>query len=365
MNIRRAFAVFRGEHQFHVRLIERRRLWFMISGALIAISAIGLIAFKLNLGIDFEGGALLTYTNEQGASVDEIRTIMEDLGHTDAVVQRTGEDQIRVRTESLGKDRGEVLDALAAESGIQPSDISVEDIGPEWGQQISTKALLGLIVFLVVVTLYITFRFEWKMALSALAALFHDLIITAGVYAIVGKEITPETVIAILTILGYSLYDTVVIFDKVQENATSVALISRETYAGMVNISLNQVLMRSVNTSLVVLLPVGALMFLGGETLEGFAFALFVGVLVGTYSSIFLAAPLLALLKEREPKLAEIRERASRRQEVAASRGDRTAPVEAPTPAERQLVTTAAWPSQTSQARRRPKKKSRAKRKKR
>jgi preprotein translocase subunit SecF len=365
MNIRRAFAVFRGEHEFHIHLIERRRLWFLISGALILISTIGLLTRHLNLGIDFEGGALLTYTNEGGASVDEIRTIMEDLGHTDAVVQRTGEDQIRVRTESLGKDRSEVLDALANESGIQTSDISVEDIGPEWGQQISQKALLGLIVFLVVVTLYITLRFEWKMALSALAALLHDLIITAGVYALVGKEVTPETVIAILTILGYSLYDTVVIFDKVQENAASIALVSRETYAGMVNISLNQVLMRSVNTSLVVLLPVGALMFLGGETLEGFAFALFVGVLVGTYSSIFLAAPLLALLKEREPRLADIRERAAKRQEIATSREERAA-VATPAPRERQLVTTAARPSSSGgQPRRRPKKKSRAKRKKR
>jgi preprotein translocase subunit SecF len=366
MKIRRAFAVFRGEHQFHVHLIERYRLWFLISSGLIAISLAGLLGRGLNLGIDFEGGALLTYTNEAGASVDDIRGALESVGHTDAVVQLTGEDQVVVRTENLGSDREEVLDALAEESGVGPADISVEDVGPKWGQQISLKALLGLIIFLIVVTIYISFRFEWKMAASALTALFHDLIITGGVYALVGREVTPETVIAILTILGYSLYDTVVIFDKVKENAESVAMISRETYAGMVNISLNQVLMRSVNTSLVVLLPVGALMFLGGETLEGFAFALFVGVLVGTYSSIFVAAPLLALLKEREPRLAEIRQRATRRGEIVSARTERiAAAAPAAAPKERQLVTAAARPSGSGTPRRRSKKKSRSKRKKR
>ncbi|MGH2692636.1 MAG: protein translocase subunit SecF [Actinomycetota bacterium] len=363
MKIRRAFAVFRGEHQFHIDLIGRRRLWFLISGALLAISVVGLLGPGLNLGIDFRGGALLTYANEAGASVEEVQSALEGVGHTEAVVQITGENQVRVRTESLGSDRTEVLEALAGESGIEPFDISVEDIGPKWGQQISRQALIGLLVFLVVVTIYISFRFEWKMAISAIAALFHDLLITAGVYAIVGREVTPETLIAILTILGYSLYDTVVIFDKVQENSESVALISRETYGGMVNISLNQVLMRSVNTSLVVLLPVGALMFLGGETLEGFAFALFVGVLVGTYSSIFVAAPLLALLKEREPRLAEIRDRVARREDLAAVRAEQVPGGEVRD--KRELVTAAARSAVSAQVRRRPKKKSRAKRKKR
>jgi preprotein translocase subunit SecF len=170
--------------------------------------------------------------------------------------------------------------------------------------------IIGLIVFLVLVSIYISLRFEPKMAASALVALGHDMIITAGIYALVGREVTPETVIAILTILGYSLYDTVVIFDKVKENTESAAMVARETYSGMVNISLNQTLMRSVNTSLVVLLPIGSLLLFGGQTLKDFAFALFIGVASGTYSSIFVAAPVLALLKEREPRYQQARARA-------------------------------------------------------
>jgi preprotein translocase subunit SecF len=169
------------------------------------------------------------------------------------------------------------------------------------------------VVFLLAVTLYITLRFELKMAAGALIALAHDIIITAGVYALVGREVTPETVIAILTILGYSLYDTVVIYDRVKENAESAATVARDTYSGVVNASLNQTLMRSVNTSLVVLLPIGALLFFGGETLKDFAFALFIGVVTGAYSSIFIAAPVLALFKEREPRYQQIRARAAAR----------------------------------------------------
>jgi preprotein translocase subunit SecF len=360
VSLRRAIAVVRGEHEFHLNLVGRRRLWFAFSGLLIVISVFGLLGPGLNLGIDFRGGALLTYENVAGITVPEVQETLEEVGHTEAVVQLTGDDRVRIRTESLGEDRAEVLDALAAQSGLEPSDISVEDVGPKWGEQISEKALLGLVVFLALVTLYISFRFEWKMALSAIVAMFHDLLITAGVYALVGREVTPETVIAVLTILGYSLYDTVVIFDKIKENAQSLALISRETYSGMVNISLNQVLMRSVNTSLVVLLPVGALMLFGGETLESFGFALFIGILIGAYSSVFLAAPFVAVLKEREPRLAEIRDRVTRREDLAAVRAG-----QAPVPEERELVTTVARPSGAPPPRRRPKKKPRSKRKKR
>ena len=170
-------------------------------------------------------------------------------------------------------------------------------------------------------TIYITLRFEWKMAIGALAALAHDLVITAGIYALVGREVTPETVIAILTILGYSLYDDVVIFDKIKENTESEAAVARDTYAGVANASLNQTLMRSVNTSLVVLLPIGALLLYGGTTLKDFAFALFVGVASGTYSSIFVAAPILTLLKENEPRYQQIRLRAEARAARPGLRG--------------------------------------------
>jgi preprotein translocase subunit SecF len=368
VKVRQAVALFRGQREFHLDLVGKRRIWFLISGALVAVSVVSLLVRGLNLGIDFQGGALLDYPNDAGASVEEIRDVLAQAGHPEGVVQQTGEGEVRVRTESLGEDRAEVLDALAAQAGIEPSAISVQDIGPKWGQQISTKALQGLLIFLVAVSIYISFRFEWKMAVSALVAMLHDLVVTAGIYALVGLEVTPETVIAILTILGYSLYDTVVIFDKIKENTESVALVSRETYAGTVNLSLNQVFMRSVNTTIVALLPIGALMLFGGETLQSFAFALFIGMLAGAYSSIFLGAPMVAVLKEREPKFAEIRQRAVRREARPALR-----PVPSPADAgdggkEREPVAAAARPAGSSRPadlRRRPKKKPRSKRRRR
>jgi preprotein translocase subunit SecF len=367
MKVRRAIALFRGQREFHLNLVARRRIWFALSGVVVILSVIGLLGPGLNLGIDFTGGALLDYRNDAGASIEEIRGLLSREGHPDAVIQGTGEGEVRVRTESLGDDRAELLDALATQAGIQPSDISVTDIGPKWGQQISAKALQGLIIFLVVVSIYISFRFEWKMALSALVAMLHDLTITAGIYALVGLEVTPETVIAILTILGYSLYDTVVIFDKIKENAESVALVSKETYAGTVNLSLNQVFMRSVNTTLVALLPIGALMLFGGETLQSFAFALFIGMLAGAYSSIFLGAPLVAVLKEREPKFAEIKQRAARREARPALRAVPAA-TSGDGGADREPVAAGARPSGSTRPadlRRRPKKKPRSKRRRR
>ncbi|MFL5799157.1 MAG: protein translocase subunit SecF [Actinomycetota bacterium] len=243
-----------------------------------------------------------------------------------ALADRAGVDPSQVTEKALGGDeRARLLNQLAAQAGTTTSEIVINDVGPTWGSQISKKAVQGLIIFLVLVTLYIAFRFEWKMAGSALTALGHDLIITAGIYALVGREVTPETVIAILTILGYSLYDTVVIFDRVKENTESLALVARDTYSGVVNLSLNETLMRSVNTSLVVLLPILALLLFGGSTLKDFAFALFIGVASGAYSSIFVASPMLALLKEREPRYAQIRLRAAR----AAAGGRGAVPVTA------------------------------------
>jgi preprotein translocase subunit SecF len=231
-----------------------------------------------------------------------------------AIAQQAGVSPSSVtKREITGKEQQNLLSALAAQAGTSTAQINRQDVGPTWGAQISSKALKGLIIFLVVVTLYIALRFEWKMALAAQTALLHDLVITAGIYALVGRTVSPATVIAILTILGYSLYDTVVIFDKVKENTESQAMLSRETYSGVVNISMNQVFMRSVNTSLVVLLPILMLLLFGGSTLKDFAFALFVGVASGTYSSIFVASPMLAVLKEREPKYRQIRQRVETR----------------------------------------------------
>jgi preprotein translocase subunit SecF len=316
VKVRDAVALFRGQRDFHLDIIGNRRWWFMLSAFLLLISAGGLFLRELNLGIDFEGGALIEYENRAGVTVQEVQETMAQFERADAIVQIVDGREVSIRTESLGDQRSAILDTLAQDAGIATSDINVQDVGPRWGAQISRKALQGLFIFLVVVSIYVWLRFEWKMSVAALIAMFHDLIITAGVYALVGREVTPETVIAILTILGYSLYDTVVIFDKIKENAESLSLVSKETYSGTVNLSLNQVMMRSVNTSLVTLLPIGALLLFGGDTLKNFAFALFVGLALGAYSSIFVAAPVVSVLKEREPRMQQIRTRAIRREGV-------------------------------------------------
>jgi preprotein translocase subunit SecF len=227
-------------------------------------------------------------------------------------VQIANGDTVLIRTTTLTTDREEsdaLLTALAKQAGIDSGDINQQDVGPTWGREISKKALSGLIVVLAAIMLYISFRFEWKMAVGAIVALLHDVLITAGIYALTGRQVTPATVIAILTILGFSLYDTVVIYDKIKENTETSAMVSRLGYEETVNYSLNQVFMRSVNTSLVVLLPILSLLFFGGDTLKDFAFAMFIGVTTGAYSSIFIAAPFLVILKGREAKYKQLEAR--------------------------------------------------------
>src|SRR2546425_4646807 len=294
MSVRSAFSTFRGHRVPNVDFMGRKNWWFALSGFFIVISLVGLFARGLNFSIEFKGGALLTFPDRSGASVVQFQATMAKYGRADAEVEFLGSNNVNIKTKSL-TDLGTRADLLRAElarqAGISPDQINETDVGPTWGSTISRKAVVGLFIFLILVTLYITLRFEWKMAVAALGALVHDLVITAGIYALVGREVTPETVIAILTILGYSLYDTVVIYDKVKENTEQASLIARDGYSGVVNMSLNQTLMRSVNTSLVVLLPIGALLLFGGQTLKDFAFALFIGVASGAYSSIFIAAP--------------------------------------------------------------------------
>jgi len=365
VSVRSAISTFRGQREFHLNIIGRRRWWFALSGLLLAASLIGLFARQLNLSIDFRGGAILEIPNEAGVSTDDVERTLAEIGHADAVVQEVGEN-ITVRTESLEEgELEEVLGVLADQAGVTTEQISVESIGPKWGQQISAKALQALIVFLIGVSIYIALRFEWKVAVASIAGLLHDLVITAGIYALTGREVTPETVIAILTILGYSLYDNVVIFDKIKENTESLSLVSRETYAGTVNLSLNQVLMRSLNTALATVFPIGALMLFGGETLRDFAFALLVGMIAGTYSSIFVAAPIIAILKEREPRLAQIRSRAERREAARPPAVSGDGPAKPDPARELEAVGTAPRPAPTSTVRRKPKKKPRSKRRRR
>ncbi len=235
------------------------------------------------------------------------------LGQQEEILVRSAHIDDRQVFDAVQARLAETAGHVGADGEPDVDQVSIEDVGPTWGRQVSTKALQGLITFLILVTIYISIRFEWKMAIGALAALLHDLLATAGLYALVGFVVTPATVIALLTLLGYSLYDTVVVYDKIAENVAASAG-GRRTYSQMVNTSLNQVMMRSINTSLSTMLPIGSLLFVGvfvfkADTLKDLALAMFIGTIVGTYSSIFVASPLLAWLKDKEPRYRMIRER--------------------------------------------------------
>jgi len=304
----------------HFQFIEHSWRWAVLSGTLILISVVAFALSGLNLGIDFEGGTQWQFTvgsAKGSASVSDVRDAIDPLGIGDAKVLIVGSDSVRVQSKDLNApEQSKVTAALAKYAGIPETQISLTNVGPTWGDKVSSKALTALIVFFFVIAAYLTFRFEWRMALAAIIAVVHDIIITVGVYAVTQFEVTPATVVAFLTILGFSLYDTVVVFDKVKDNQARLGTVRGDTYSTMVNRSLNQVLMRSINTSIVALLPVGSLLFVGtyvfgGLALRDFALALFVGLLTGAYSSIFVATPILAWLKEREPRYRALRERAA------------------------------------------------------
>lgn len=287
-----------------IDFVGHRRRWFIISAILLTVSLASLGIRQLNLGIEFVGGLGMQAPNPAGADVGEIRSALVDVGVEDATIQLldTG-SAVRVTTPALDEETSNAaVDALAGVTGSERTEVSIEAVGPTFGALVARRALIALGVFLGVVVLFISWRLEFKMAVAGLAALFHDLLITVGVYSLTGFQVTPATVVAILTILGYSLYDTVVVFDKVEE---LVEAEEKKTYSQIVNESMNAVLARSLNTSLTSLLPIGSILFvgsfiLGAPTLREFALALFVGIAAGTYSSIFVAAPLLATWKEKE-----------------------------------------------------------------
>jgi preprotein translocase subunit SecF len=317
--------VYRGET--NIDFIGRSKLWFVISAFLVIGSLTLLFTKGLNLGIEFEGGLQISAPipaegplgdESDDGVIAEIREVAAGAGSSSATIQVASADGQRtliVQTDATGESANELEAAVSEAIGgeIQNSD----QIGAKWGQEITSKALRALIVFIVLVVAFISWRFEWKMALSAMVALIHDLLITAGVYSLVGFEVTPATVIALLTILGYSLYDTIVVFDKVEEDTTLYAATGRMTYRDAANRATNEVFMRSLNTSLSTVLPVAALLIVGTRlagsgTLEDLALALLVGIMLGAYSSIFLATPILALLKEREPRFRNVREKVLR-----------------------------------------------------
>ncbi|MGH9244446.1 MAG: protein translocase subunit SecF [Acidimicrobiales bacterium] len=309
-----------------IDFVGRFRLWLTISGVVIAAGMITLFARGLNLGIDFDGGTVWE-VEANGVTVDETRDALEPLGLAGAKIQIVSSDdvdRIRVQAEpredpdEAAEERREVAAAMAGLTGNTVESVSINSVGPTWGEEISRKALIALVVFLAAIMLYISLRFEFKMAVATVAALIHDVLVTIGVYAITGFEVTPATVIAILTILGFSIYDGIVVFDKVDENTRLVSS-NRLTYSDMVNLSLNQTFMRSLNTSITSVIPVGSLLvvgsfLLGATTLQEFALALMVGLFSGAYSSIFIASPLLARLKEREPRYRDVRRRMEARE---------------------------------------------------
>jgi len=313
-----ASRLYRGDIAFD--FIGRRRRWYALSALVLVISIASLLFKGVDLGIEFKGGAefRVTAANHSQAEADARQAVM-GAGATQALVAKIGNGKLRVQTESLSNaETDKVQAALATEFGVATNDVAVSTVGPSWGGQVTRKALQGLVAFLVAVVAYLSLRFEPKMAAAAIIALIHDLIITAGIYSLVGFEVTPATVIALLTILGYSLYDTVVVFDKVRENTVGLAGGSRMTFSSAANLAVNQTLVRSINTSVIALLPVGSLLFIGAgilraSTLEDLALALFIGLATGAYSSIFTATPLLCDFKEREPQMKALARRVDAR----------------------------------------------------
>ena len=300
----------------------------LISGVIIGIGLLSLWQRGLNLGIDFEGGVVWEVPAGD-VSVAEAQEAMTDAGLEGVTVQSlTAEGEVRLRVEAEPLEdtaaAQEISAQLAEMTGSDVDEVSLNAVGPSWGEEISRKALRALVFFLIAITLYITLRFEFRMAVPTLVALIHDVLITLSVYSIAGFEVTPATVIALLTILGYSIYDGIVVFDKVDENTPLVGVSNSMTYSDMVDLSLNQVLMRSLNTSITALIPVASLLvvgsfILGATTLQDFALALLIGLFAGAYSSIFIASPMLALLKEREPRYREISRRIAERKPTTRS----------------------------------------------
>ena len=317
-------ALYEGD--VSIDFVGRKWLWYAISSVIILVAVAGLYFKGLNFGIEFEGGVEYKVSVPAGEvtqdNVDKIRDAVNETGIDAAAspIVNTSGEAIRVQTEEMSNDEAaQVTEAIAEAVGVDPeNDISTQEVGASWGEQVAQRALLGLAVFLVLVVLFIWAYFrEWKMSVGALVALAHDVVITVGVYALSGFEVTPATVTGVLTILGFSLYDTVVVFDKVRENTRNMRQ-SRRTYAELANLAVNQTLVRSINTSIVALLPVGVILYvgvamLGTGALTDLALALFVGMAAGAYSSIFIATPLAVQLKSHEKEITQQDARAKAR----------------------------------------------------
>ncbi|MGW6395016.1 protein translocase subunit SecF [Streptomyces sp. NPDC055103] len=307
--------------------IGNRKIWYGLS-ILITITAIVALAVRgLNMGIEFQGGAVFT-TPKSEVSVSQAQEYAEEASGHDAIVQQLGNGSLRIQVGGLDTAQSDQVRAeLAKDLNVPEDKIAAEIVGPSWGEQIATKAWTGLGVFMILVVIYLAIAFEWRMAVAALIALIHDLTITVGIYSLVGFEVTVGTVIGLLTILGYSLYDTVVVFDSLKEQTKDITKQTRFTYSELANRSINGTLVRSINTTVVALLPVAGLLFIGGGVLgagmlNDISLSLFVGLAAGAYSSIFIATPLVADLKEREPAIKALKKRIMVKRASAAAKGE-------------------------------------------
>jgi preprotein translocase subunit SecF len=325
----------RGEVSYD--FVGKRKIWYTFSILVTVVAIVGLVVNGLKESIDFSGGAVFN-TPKTSISVSQAQSkIAGDTDGETATVQKLGTGSLRIQVSGLSTDQSkQVQQKIAQDLGFPSAKIDAEIVGPSWGKEITHKAVEGLIIFLVLVVIYLAITFEWRMALAALIALLHDLTITTGVYAIVGFEVSPGTVIGLLTILGYSLYDTVVVFDGLKEASKDITKKNTFTYSEIANRSLNSTLVRSINTTVVALLPVAALLFIGGGILgagmlNDIALALFVGLTAGAYSSIFIATPIVAEFKEREPAMQALRKRVlAKRKSDAAKAAARVAAGEDP-----------------------------------
>jgi len=293
-------------------IVGRRKVWYLVAGIMILIAILGpVLRGGFTFGIEFTGGSEFVLseisTQDQGPAADAVTEVVPSAVPK---ISAVGSDGIRVQTDQLtDTESREVRASLASAYNVDPAQVTSSFIGPSWGQDITASAIRALLTFLVLAGVVMALYFRtWKMAVAAMVALLHDLVITAGFYGITGFEITPAAVIGFLTILGYSLYDTVVVFDKIRENTSLDGPESRRTFADSVNLAVNQTLVRSINTSIVAVLPVASILVigafvLGAGTLRDISLALLIGMLVGTYSTIFIAAPLYAQMREGEPEI--------------------------------------------------------------
>jgi len=295
--------LFRGETSLNI--VAKPKRWYIFSGALMVVSAVSLGVSGLNLGLEFKGGSVNTVTTSQ-PSTEKAQQVLTAIGYTEqAVVQIIGKDKVRIETSQLSNETANKLaEALATEFNVPIATIDSQSVGPSWGAEISKKAFFALIWFILILVIYLGFALEIRMAAAALIAVVHDVFITVGLYSLVGLKVTPAAAIGFLTILGYSLYDTVVVFDKVRENIKTMANRSLDEYKRVVNLALNQTLIRSINTSIVAIIPIASILLVGGyvlkaDTLKDISLALVIGQSIGTYSSIFIAAPSLVALNRK------------------------------------------------------------------